>query len=115
MNKQDHSNDWFAPSDLRKIQDATGESGLSAFIDRSHALKNIHFIAGLSQIFLGLSVITVSAFGFVQPLWLSLILTIISSGVTMIGCYLVYMTISKSYDSNALLRNAMKRVMKSKN
>lgn len=115
MNSHDRDDEWFAHSDLPNIEDSKGKSRVSDFVEKTYSLNTFHFIAGLSQIFLGLTVITVCILGLVRPLWVSLTVTMVASITTMIGLYLTYITVSKSYDSNSLLRSAMKRVMKSKN
>ena len=115
MEDYNRKNDWSAQSNVPNIQDSTGNTRLSQAVEHTHTLHTFHFIAGLSQIFLGLSVITVSILGLINPLWVSLLLTMTASVTTMIGLYLVYITVSRSYDSHSLLRNAMKRVMKAKN
>ncbi len=115
MEDYDRENDWSAHSNLPNIQDSTGNARLSQAVKHTHTLKTFHFIAGFCQILLGLSVITVSILGLITPLWISLFLTMGASVTTMTGLYLVYITVSKSYDTHSLLRNAMKRVMKAKN
>lgn len=115
MSNRGYENKWFAPSDLPNIKDTTGNSRLSGFIEKNHSLNTFYFIAGIFQVFLGLSVITVSILGFIRPLLVSIILTMFASISSMIGFYLIYITVSKWHDSKSLLRSALKRVMKSKN
>lgn len=115
MSNRDYGNKWFAPSDLPNIKDTTGNSRLSGFIEKNHSLNTFYLIAGICQVFLGLSVITVSILGLIQPLLISILLTMVASVSTMIGFYLMYITVSKWHDSKSLLRSALKRVMKSKN
>jgi len=64
---------------------------------------------------LGLAVITVSVIGLLQPLWVSTLLIMGASVTTMIGLYLLYITISKARNKNSLLRNAMQRIMEFRN
>lgn len=111
MNKYEHNK--FDESS--NIIDSEHSFSFSLFFDRVHSIHSLYLIAGILQIALGLSVITVSMLGFIEKIWLSNILSILASISTMIGLYLVYITVSKWRDSQALIRGAMKRVMESKN
>jgi len=115
MEDYDRENDWSARSDYPNIQDSTGNVRLSKAVAKTHTLHTFYLIAGISQVLLGLSVIVVSILGLISPLWVSLFLTMGASVTTLTGLYLVYMTVSKSFDSHSLLRDAMRRVMKAKN
>src|SRR5699024_11902544 len=90
-------------------------SGIIRIINRLHPTSTIYIVSGLSQIVLGLGVIIVSFMGYLRPLWLSTVLTAVSSLSAIVGFFLVYHTVSKIHDPNELLRSAMKRVMESKN
>lgn len=114
MNKQNHKNEWFTPSESSNIKDSTQNSRAANFVDQTHSLQVFHLITGSFQVFLGLAVITVCALGFL-PIWLSSGLIMIASASTMIGIYLLYITITKLKDHNSLLRNAMRRVLESRN
>ena len=72
-------------------------------------------LSGICQVLLGVAVITVSVLGLLEPLWLSRVFTMLASVSTMIGAYLIYISVSKSRDSHSLMREAMRRVMKSRN
>lgn len=115
MSKKDYGNKWFAPSELSNIKDSRGNSRIAGFIERNHSLHTFYFISGLCQVFLGSAVTTVSMLGLITPLLVSVILTLVASVTTMIGLYLLYITVSEWHDSKSLLRSAIKRVMKSKN
>lgn len=115
MAKHEYQDDWYLHSDSSNIKDSEYNSRVSRFVDRTHTLDTFYLIAGGLQIFLGVVVVTISILGLIEPLWLSKLLSMLGSVTTMIGLYLVYITVSKSYDSNSLLRDAMKRVMESKN
>lgn len=97
------------------ILDSEHSFSFSVFFEQVHSVNTLYLIAGLCQIFLGISVITVSVLGYIQELWLSSALTMLASISTVIGFYLMYVTVSKWRDPEALLHNAMKRVMESKN
>jgi hypothetical protein len=115
MEDYDRENSWSRHPDFPNIQDSTGNVRLSHAVSRTHTLSTLHFVAGLLQLFLGLAVVTVSILGLIKPLWVSLLLTMVASVTSMIGLYLVYITVSRYYDSHSLIRSAVKRVMKAKN
>lgn len=115
MSNSKRNNNWKTPSQNRNIKDSIYRIGISKLMNRIHSVPSMYILAGILQIFLGLTVIAVAILGFVHPLWLSTLLTGISSISAMVGFFLVYHTISKMHDPNQLLRNAMKRVMDSKN
>lgn len=115
MGNSQKNNDWKTSSGKRNINDSIYRIGISKLMNRIHSVSSIYILAGTLQIILGLTVISVAVLGYVQPLWLSSLLTGISSISAMVGFFLVYHTVSKIHDPNLLLRNAMKRVMESKN
>lgn len=115
MNNSKNNNDWKTPSKNRNIKDSIYRRGLSKLMNRIHSVSTIYILAGTLQVILGLTVIAVAILGYLQPLWLSTLLTGVSSISAMVGFFLVYCTVSKMHDPNLLLRNAMKRVMESKN
>jgi len=115
MAKHEYQDNWYLHSESSNIKDSGYNSRVSKFVDRTHTLDTFYLIAGGFQVFLGTVVITISILGMIKPLWLSTFLSMLASVTTMIGLYLMYITVSKSYDNNSLLREAMKRVMESKN
>jgi hypothetical protein len=115
MTRSNKKNEWKAPFNAQNIKDSAYRTEITKLINRIHSTSTVYIIAGLCQIILGLSVITVAILGHITSLWLSTVLTGVSSITAMIGCFLVYHTVSKLHDPDLLLRNAMKRVMESKN
>lgn len=115
MKKQNPNNEWFTSSESSNIKDSKDNSRVSHFIEQTHSIHVFHLIAGLCQVFLGLTVVTVCVLGLLQSLWLSTGLIMIGSVTTMIGLYLLYITVAETRNHNSLLRNAMRRVMESKN
>lgn len=115
MNKPNHNQEWFTPSESSNIKDSLHNSRVSHYVDHGQSLQAFYLIAGLCQVFLGLSVIAICVLGLLKPLWLSTSLIMVSSVTTMIGLYLLYITVTKSNHKHSLLRNAMRRVMESKN
>lgn len=87
---------------------------ISGLIERAHSIDFLQLIAGFSQVFLGIAVVTVSMLGLVQPFWLSTVLIIMGSITTMIGIILGYSAISV-YDTDTLLREAMRRIVEDQN
>jgi hypothetical protein len=114
MDKNNYHDNWYLRWESN-IKDSVDNSRVSTFIGYAHSFYTFYLIAGFCQVFLGISVVTISILGLIRPLWLSTFLSMGASITTMIGLYLVYITVSKSYDRNSLLRSAMKRVMESKN
>lgn len=114
MNKHEHHN-RFVPSGGSNIKDSAGNSRLAYLKKRTAALNIFSLLSGINQIVLGLSVIILYLTGFLRPVGASLFLISVAGLATMIGLYLVYINISKSQDSNSLLRKAMQRMMKAKN
>ena len=105
----------FTRSDASNIKDSLQKSRAYHLVRSTHSFYILKLIAGISQILLGVGVITVSVLGFLQPLWLSTAFSMIASISTMIGLYLVYITVTKEYNRKSLLRNAIKRIMESRN
>jgi len=116
MGKHSHKSEWFIPPNASKGgKKDIRNSRILHFVNRSHLISTFLLIAGLCQVFMGLFVVTVSVLGLIEPLWLSTAMSMAASITTMIGLYLVYITLSKSNSRNMLLRNAMRRVMEAKN
>lgn len=115
MKNKDFNNEWFSPSESPNIKGWKHNSSISHFVEQTHSLQTFYLIAGICQVLLGLTVITVAILGLIQPMWLSTALIMLSSVTTMIGLYLLYITRIKRSDHNFLLRSAMRRVMEHKN
>lgn len=115
MDNHEKKDEWSVPSESSNIKDPVYNSRVSNIVGRAHSISTLQLIAGLCQIFLGVTVVTVSVLGFINPLWLSTLLTMFGSVTTIVGIGFLYTTIHRSYDSRALIRNAMRRVMESKN
>ena len=114
MSTQENS-EWYAPSESSNIRKSSRNSRVLNFVRSTHSLQGFHFISGVCQVLLGLAVITVSVIGLLQPLWVSTLLIMGASVTTMIGLYLLYITISNARNKNSLLRNAMQRIMEFRN
>ncbi len=110
-----NKNEWYTPFESSNITNSPRNSRVSSIVENSHSLLAVHVIAGVCQVLLGLAVITVSVLGLLKPFWVSTILIMAASVTTMIGLYLLYITVSNAQTHNSLLRSAMKRVMEYRN
>lgn len=115
MKDKNPKDDSFQSSDSSNIKDSIHNSAISHYVEETHSLSTFYMIAAVSQVFLGLAVVTVCVLGLIQPQWLATGLIMIASVSTMIGLYLMYITASKRNNRNSLLRNAMQRIMQHKN
>jgi hypothetical protein len=115
MNKQFHKNERQKSSEFFISSDSAYNSRLSNFIAKAHSLQTFYFAAGLSQVLLGVGVITVAVLGLLTPMWLSVLFVMLASVTTIIGLFLLYITATKTKSKNSLLRTAMKRVMEYRN
>lgn len=115
MDEQEHRPEKYIPPGASENTKKAGrDEKISAFIDKAHSINVLHFIAGFSQMFLGIAVVVVSILGFIQPLWLSTVLSVGASITTMIGVYFCYSAVS-SFDTDILLRDAMRRIVEDQN
>jgi hypothetical protein len=115
MKNKNPKDDSFPSSESPNIKDSIQNSVISHYVEQTHSLSTFYMIAAISQIVLGLTIVTVSVLGLIQPQWLATVLIMIASVTTMIGLYLLYITAAKRNNHNSLLRNAMQRIMQHKN
>lgn len=115
MKNKDQNNKWFTPSESPTPKESLRDSSISHFVKESQTLYLFHLIASLCQILLGLAVVTVSILGLIEPQWVSTLMIMLASVSAIIGSYLLYITVTRKHDPNALLRNAMRRIMEHKN
>ena len=82
-------------------------------------LSNIHtFIPLLSSILLifsGLTLVSITILGFITPLWISAILTLLGSISSMVGGFLIYQVVSLQGSFDSLINKAIRRVVDSQN
>lgn len=107
--------DFISPDSTNLANSQKYSSKFLGFIDQAHSINTLHLLSAIFQIFLGATAILISTAGFVQPVWLSILLSMFASVATMIGIYLLYTVVSKRRDSERLLREAMRRIMDAKN
>lgn len=114
MKKHDHKNEWLYQQ-ASEVKETVYNTKNLNFFDRVEAVNLLHLIAGASQVFTGLTVVLIAIMGFIEPFWLSTFVTVVASATSMIGVYLVFLTLSGIYDQKDLMRNAMKRVIEARN
>ncbi|TYP92583.1 hypothetical protein LX73_1945 [Fodinibius salinus] len=112
---EQHSRRWVELGHTQANNKSDRRSVFSYFARRIHSRHMLYMMGGLSQVVLGLSVITVAILGLIKPLWISVCLTMAASITVIIGLFVMFTSVSKIYNTKSLLQQAMKRVMKSKN
>lgn len=115
MKNKNPKDDSSLSSESTNINDSIHNSSITHFVEQTHSLRTFYLLSGITQIVLGLAVVTVAVLGLIQPQWVSTVLIMIASMNSVIGLYLIYITKTKTYDQNSLLRNAMRRIMQHKN
>lgn len=113
MKKKDYNEGRKTASNLRNKSEY--HSRLSGLIEQVHARSTLHLIAGAAQVGLGLTVVLISVLGMVSPLWLSTMLTMFASVVTMLGAWLLYSSSSRRRGADSLIREAIRRIMDAQN
>lgn len=81
----------------------------------SNSKTLIPLISGFVQVLTGLSIVSVTILGFIQPLWLSAIFSLLGSITTMLGVFLIYHTFTSQETFESLINKAVKRVIRSQN
>lgn len=115
MDDHEHQHEnYIPPGASENTKNLTRNEKISNLIDHAHSVNFLQLVAGFSQIFLGVAVVTVSILGLIQPFWLSTLLSIVASATTMIGIYFCYSAIS-TFDTDRLIRDAMRRIVEDQN
>ena len=82
-------------------------------------LSNVHtfipLLSGVLLILSGLTLVSITILGFITPLWISAILTLLGSISTMAGGFLIYQTVSSRRSFDTLINKAIRRVVDSQN
>lgn len=116
MNTHEQSGNDFISSHSSKIANSEKyNSKFLGFVDQAHSVNALHFLSATFQITLGLTAIFLSTAGFISPVWLSVLVSMFASVVTMVGIYFLYTIVSRHSGSNRLLHDAMRRIMDAKN
>jgi len=72
-------------------------------------------LAGILQIIAGLSIVTVTILGLLNPLWMSAILSFVGSISSMFGVYLIFHAITTNGSFDTLINRSIKRVIRDQN
>ena len=75
----------------------------------------ISFLSGVLQIMAGMVLISITILGIIQPVWLSAMLSILGSIMSMMGILLLYYTFAAEHNLESLINQAIKRVINSQN
>ncbi len=88
-------------------------TGFWSLISNAHTL--IPLGAGVLQILVGLVIVSITILGFITPLWLSAVLSLLGSISCMMGAFLMYHVISSRGTFESLINKAIRRAIKSQN
>lgn len=82
-------------------------------------LSSIHtfipLLSGVLLILSGLILVSITILGFITPLWISAMLTLLGSISSMVGGFLIYQVISTRNSFDSLINKAIRRVVDSQN
>ncbi|NBC65524.1 MAG: hypothetical protein GVY07_07730 [Bacteroidetes bacterium] len=82
-------------------------------------LLNIHtfipLFSGVLSILCGLTLVSITILGFITPLWISAVLTLLGSVSSMVGGFLIYQVVSSYESFDTLVNKAIRRVVNSQN
>lgn len=107
--------DFLSPDSSNIANSQKYNSTFLGIIDQAHSVNTLHLISATFQIFLGLTAILLSTAGFIKPIWLSILLSMIASVATVVGIYFLYTVVSGHKGTDQLLHDAMRRIMDAKN
>lgn len=108
-------NDFISPHSSKIANSKKYNSKFLGIIDQAHSVNTLHFISATFQVALGLTAIVLSTAGLINPVWLSILVSMFASVATMVGVYFLYTVVSRNRGSNRLLHDAMRRIMDAKN
>lgn len=80
-----------------------------------HAGIIVPVVAGILQILIGLTLVSISILGLLDPVWISAVLSVLGSISSMAGVYLIYHVISSQETFNTLINKAIRRVIEAQN
>lgn len=82
-------------------------------------LLNIHtlipLLSGILLILTGLTLVSITILGFITPLWVSAMLSLLGSVSSMAGVFLIYQTVSSQDSFETLINKAIRRVVNHQN
>lgn len=115
MDDHEHrSKKYVPPGASKNTKNIQHNKIVSGLVGRARTVNALQLVAGFTQVFLGLAVVTISVMGLIKPFWLSTVLSIIASVTTMTGIYYCYAALS-AFNKDSLLRNAMRRIVEDQN
>ena len=104
------------PVEKNKVTRDKSKSVRSSFFSgRFRYINPLHLLVGACAIIMGLSVVYLSMFGYIQPLWVATAMSMFGSVTTMIGAYFMYDILSSHHQLNSLVKEAIKRVISDQN
>lgn len=106
-------------SSFRDLQLKAGKLKRSPLSRFRHLLSNAHtvipLLAGVLLIITGLVVVSITILGFITPLWISAMLSLLGSISSMVGVFLIYQTVSSQGSFDSLINKAIRRVVDDQN
>ena len=106
-------------SSYKDLQLQISKSGKGPFNRFLLLLSNVHtfisLLSGVLMILTGLTLVSITILGFITPLWVSAVLTLLGSISSMVGGFLIYQTVSSRGSFDTLINKAIRRVVDSQN
>lgn len=106
-------------SSFKNLGSEAGSSKKSPLHRFQYLLSNIHtlipLLSGILLIVSGLTLVSISILGFITPLWISGMLSLLGSVSSMIGVFLIYQTVSSKGSFDTLINKAIRRVVNDQN
>ena len=106
-------------SSYKDLQLQISKSGKGPFNRFLLLLSNVHtfisLLSGVLMILTGLTLVSITILGFITPLWVSAVLTLLGSISSMVGGFLIYQTVSSRGSVDTLINKAIRRVVDSQN
>lgn len=87
------------------------KKGISSLLSADAGL----ILAGIFQMIVGLSIVSVTILGLLTPLWLSATLSLIGSISSMFGVYLIFHAVASNGKFDSLINSSIKRVIRDQN
>lgn len=75
----------------------------------------VQIAGGVIQIIMGISVVTLSLIGLIQPGWVATLLSILGSAATVSGAGMLYYALTRRDAFQSLLNRAIRRAIESQN
>lgn len=86
-----------------------------SIVNRVRNSSPVLILSGFTQLVSGMIIVALSITGYVQPLWVASLMSVIGSISTMTGAYILYEVFSERNEIDNLYKSAIKRVINSKN